>query len=455
MSTIKGHSIKGVKENTANKKTIVVKGMPGWTAEFNRQYNKNPRFDGVAVFINDGKKWVAGIYANGSLFYKGPQDTFLADTQQTVDPTSTDSIKQAMRYIYLKMQTPASTTSDTKDELARLDEKENVSEHKIGDVVYLKGTDYYAKLEQMGWYIFQKGIREHIGVLFTVNVINHNLRFYRDKQHRYGMWDVTATIPNVDIKNALRYVYLNRQKQNVEDSKKMDLDTNTYLGLSDEEPKYLLPKQIFKPKELEGWHAVGMLTLRQQENYNGSSSWVYAYLYDPNDAEIGWLKLDGTITYSLRDKKGQQQSKFKLPRNLDGVKNALQYLYLISQKPNSEEIVTSEAITEDKESRWREATEEWIEDNVDKLFSHYLPGVSPDVVFSEFGLKNKGHYIVDSDDEVFIEICFGDQYKNALEKVDTNYDAFVRYAEWLGSTADYDVYVLSNDEYRSITFVFS
>lgn len=103
--------------------------------------------------------------------------------------------------------------------------------------------------------------------------------------------------------------------------------------------------------------------------------------------------------------------------------------------------------------------EDWVENNAEKLINHYLPGVEPNVVFSQSELRKKGDYYTGegaSKRDYFVEICFGDMYSDNIEEINTNYDSFIGYAEDISDgKLLLDVEVLSDDEYKSITFMFS
>lgn len=102
----------------------------------------------------------------------------------------------------------------------------------------------------------------------------------------------------------------------------------------------------------------------------------------------------------------------------------------------------------------------YMEKQAEAIIKHYLPGVEANEVIGR-DYQKIGDYNVDTDIEgdgsknVFINVYFGDKYKDEDQKITKNYNEYASFLEKLADKKRYYAEVLTNDEDETVMFKFS
>lgn len=200
--------------------------------------HEHNREEGTTHYTLVGWLWekADGDVKSEKLVWIPAEKTFMTSDTKSY-PNFGDNIHNALRYVWLqrqKQKTQKEIEEDTqggygvgeespvradtgsfKADLRNWGPIENIKEskeYKEGDIIRLKGTDYFAELQGLGWNIFEKGHKERIGVFFYEI---DDLRFYdaniNVQKTEWSSWDFVENFP-FDINRALKYVYLKRQE---------------------------------------------------------------------------------------------------------------------------------------------------------------------------------------------------------------------------------------------------
>lgn len=106
----------------------------------------------------------------------------------------------------------------------------------------------------------------------------------------------------------------------------------------------------------------------------------------------------------------------------------------------------------------------FVEQNAQKLLDYYMPGVEHNEVFepTKRGAPAGTYYIYkekvgDGSHEAIIDIVLGEAYEQASKDLEDNYNSYAKFAEDISDApgAHFDVQILSNDEYKTISIVFT
>ncbi|MDP2692677.1 MAG: hypothetical protein Q8O88_03510 [bacterium] len=178
-----------------NSNIVIFKDLDNWQAEKNMHgswwiNDKNGDWQMRADY-NDEKK---------SLYYTNYQSD---DTKYTEHVKQIPTLKQAVRYVFLKSQKPIVKESSK----LSIEEMDKMNKHEI---VKLKGTEYYAKKDSYDGYSIFEDKWNRIGAYYafdTGNVLYYNDRI-KSTNHAH---DKVIKNFNGDIMQALRYVFLKRQ----------------------------------------------------------------------------------------------------------------------------------------------------------------------------------------------------------------------------------------------------
>ena len=99
----------------------------------------------------------------------------------------------------------------------------------------------------------------------------------------------------------------------------------------------------------------------------------------------------------------------------------------------------------------------FLNKKAEEIVKYYLnDSVTPNEVFSQLELKEKGDYVIEKDgNDWFLEICFGNEYEKATTELKDNYSSFISHVE---NETDgkyfYDLQALTDDNLKSVMFLF-
>jgi hypothetical protein len=160
---------------------------------------------------------------------------------------------------------------------------------------------------------------EIVGQLTSKNVLNYNKKYKGEGSYLYFLnktdWDFN------DYENATKFLWLKSRQHS----------TQKDLRESKNEEHILNGQQMEFP-EIGGFYAQGMLTKGQIDyaKSKDTDGFIYAFLHGPDGEDLGWLDTSGAIAISaqITSSRHQEKSEMIFPVNIEGVKNALRYLYL-------------------------------------------------------------------------------------------------------------------------------
>lgn len=217
-------------------------------------------------------------------------------------PWDFNDVENAVRYVYMKNQEIQEVVSEEKLDWGR----------RIRST-YIKGLQgWKAVMERESVIDFYDASGKGVGYLDNGNILHYG------KSEGWRGFPESTNWDFEDVDNAARFLWMKSQeRKNINESKK---------------EKHILKGQKIVFPDIGNFYAEGMLT-QQQIDYAKSKDtdgFIYAELYGPNDEYLGWLNTAGVIDISaqLTASRHQERSKIIFPVNVEGVKNALRYLYL-------------------------------------------------------------------------------------------------------------------------------
>jgi hypothetical protein len=294
-------------------KIINVPDVGGWyaikkvTEKEGRGRNSGNKFEETTVEIYDAKNVKVGtIYADGTLNYRKPNPISpwgydWKDDEEFWDLRKVKKIQMAIRYVYLK--TAKSSLKEAYIPLEIGNEQKFVFPD-IGNWSAIKKHDtviaiYTDDNERVGTFKIRPNHPTGLGIL-SYDVDPRGLGFGWQKSEEWN---------SSDIKNAVRYLFLIRQKKNVE-------------------------KQLneLEGDEIDGWRVKEMVT---QYNNEYTDQYVrYWNIYDSNGNNVATLSVEGTLRYETNvEDLPTKEADIKFdPYDKKSLKNAVRYVYLKNAK---------------------------------------------------------------------------------------------------------------------------
>lgn len=179
--------------------------MEGWVAKYTNPFeNQNE----VRVAIKDDSgEYIGGITEKGLLLYEKENGETESVYNKSFNVYNSDSVKQAMRYVWLKRQKIVKEISeeDVKEEFLR------------GELVAFPDIDNWGAMRSHfpGTILILSSDSQHVGTLSDgSNHINKKSWLGYNSYDKIGKqgWQYTKPWNFDNVKNAVRYVYLKNQK---------------------------------------------------------------------------------------------------------------------------------------------------------------------------------------------------------------------------------------------------